>query len=127
MNASRCNSCFSHCGGTNICILGTVWIAKCFCQKSYRPAAFHRLEGGNVCRKKSIQMEQHKHCQEHCMLQSGRQAAVATDSSCTHRVFSCHTISKTSGNINFLRFLWTYGERRSNICLTTFLTMLTEL
>lgn len=65
------NFCFSLCSGTNICILGTVWLAKrCFCQKSHRPAAFYRLEGGNICEKKGLHIEQCKHCQEHYMLKS---------------------------------------------------------
>lgn len=69
------NPCFSPGGTTNIYILGTVWLAKCFCQKSHRPAASHGLEGGNICSKKSVQMEQYKHCQGHSMLQSGWQLA----------------------------------------------------
>lgn len=69
------NFCFSLCGGTIMCILGTVWLAKRFCQKSHRPAASYRLEGGNVRKKKKFQMEQCKHCQEHCMLKSEWQSA----------------------------------------------------
>lgn len=51
------NSCFRLCGGTNVCSLGTVWLAKCLCQKSHRPAASDRLEGGNAGEKQSGQTE----------------------------------------------------------------------